>query len=336
MKILIYSPSFYPNVGGLETIICTLAHEFVNLGHQVKVVSQTPENQPKQFPFEIIRFPKLKQLIALTYWCDVYCQGCISLKGIYPLFISSKPLIATHHTWYRRNNGSISWQDYLKRLFTLFATNITVSQAIADDIPGKSVVIPNCYEDNNFYHIPEVKRDKELVFLGRLVSDKGVNLLLEVMANLKSIGLTLHLTIIGEGPEENNLRQQAKDLEIEDRVNFVGVKRGRELTELLNAHQIMVVPSLWNEPFGIVALEGIACGCVVVGSEGGGLKDAIGTCGTTFPNGDTSALTKILAELLTSPEKLDTYRTHTPEHLSRHKKTKVANAYLEVMKAAVQ
>ncbi|MFM9161187.1 MAG: glycosyltransferase, partial [Dolichospermum sp.] len=103
-------------------------------------------------------------------------------------------------------------------------------------------------------------------------------------------------------PEESKLIQQAKDLKINDQVTFAGVKLEHELTKLLNAHQIMVVPSLWNEPFGIVALEGIACGCVVVGSEGGGLKDAIGTCGVTFANGNVEQLTKILFDLLTHPE----------------------------------
>jgi glycosyltransferase involved in cell wall biosynthesis len=52
-------------------------------------------------------------------------------------------------------------------------------------------------------------------------------------------------------------------------VDFVGTKTDHELVKLLNTHQIMVVPSLWNEPFGLVALEGVACGCVLsVPSEG--------------------------------------------------------------------
>ena len=97
----------------------------------------------------------------------------------------------------------------------------------------------------------------------------------------------------------------------------------------------MVVPSLWDEPFGIVALEGIACGCVVVGSSGGGLKDAIGECGVTFPNGDVAALTEALANLLTNPEQLDSYRQKAQSHLARHQPTEVAKAYLKVFEEAV-
>lgn len=78
----------------------------------------------------------------------------------------------------------------------------------------------------------------------------------------------------------------------------------------------MVVPSLWDEPFKIVALEGIACGCVVVGSKGGGLKDAIGPCGLTFDNGDVAGLTAQLINLLANLDQLTAYRKKAKEHLS--------------------
>jgi len=80
------------------------------------------------------------------------------------------------------------------------------------------------------------------------------------------------LTIIGSGPEEYSLRKLADDIGITGQVSFLGVKRGEESARLLNQHEILVIPSRWEEPFGIVSLEGIACGCVVIGSEGGGLK----------------------------------------------------------------
>ena len=100
-------------------------------------------------------------------------------------------------------------------------------------------------------------------------------------------------------------------------------------------HQIMVVPSRWLEPFGIVALEGIACGCVVVGSAGGGLKDAIGPCGVTFPNGDIQTLTQKIADLLLNPYKLATYKAKAELHLLPHKRLAVAEAYLKVFEQAI-
>lgn len=336
MRILIYSPSFYPNIGGLETIISTLAHEFVVQGHEVKLVSQTPDKDSINFPFEVIRRPNNKQLLQLANWCEVYFQGCVSLKGLWPLFLVHRPLVITHQTWYRRNGGKESWQDHLKKLVTRFATNISISQAIAKELPTASTLIPNAYCEDIFYEMPEASRSRELVFLGRLVSDKGANLLLDALVQLKFAGLFPKLTIIGSGEEETRLRQQAIDNHLEQQVIFVGIQVGQDLSKLLNSHQILVVPSLWKEPFGIVALEGIACGCVVVGSDGGGLKDAIGACGVTFPIGDTQALTQVLRNLLQNPAQQVIYRNKAPEHLLRHQKTAIAKAYLEVIKTAVE
>jgi glycogen synthase len=338
VKILIYSPLFYPSIGGLETIISTLAHEFINRGHEVKLISQTLEETKdcKQFTFDIIRQPNNQELFQLVRWCDVYFHGCVSLKGLWPLLLTNPPLVITHQTWYRRVDGSNSWQDYLKKFVTRFATNIACSQSISAAMPGTSTIIPNSYREDIFREYPNISRNQDLVFLGRLVSDKGVSLLISALAQLKSRGLTPTLTIIGSGPEEIDLRQQARELGVFERVNFAGVKLDRELAELLNAHKIMVVPSLWEEPFGIVALEGIACGCVIVGSDGGGLKDAISNCGVTFPNGNIDLLANALCDLLLHPDRLEIHRQNAPPHLARHTSKAVADEYLKVLEAIVK
>jgi glycosyltransferase involved in cell wall biosynthesis len=184
--------------------------------------------------------------------------------------------------------------------------------------------------------MPDISRDRDLIFLGRLVSDKGVDLLVEALAGLQQRGLTPGLTIVGSGPEEAALRQQAESLQVSAQIQFLGVKQGQELARLLNAHKILVVPSRWQEPFGIVALEGIACGCVVVGSSGGGLKDAIGDCGLTFPNEDVSVLIDHLATLLTQPDRLTHHRSAAVAHLARHTRAAVATAYLKTFETALE
>ncbi len=93
--------------------------------------------------------------------------------------------------------------------------------------------------------------------------------------------------------------------------------------------------SRFDEPFGIVALEGIACGCVVVGSEGGGLPEAIGPCGRTFKNGDAQDLARVLAELLRHPEDDDTYLRHAEKHLVSHRTDHVAAAHLRIFTEVV-
>jgi glycosyltransferase involved in cell wall biosynthesis len=259
----------------------------------------------------------------------------MSLKGLWPLLMTRKPWVVAHNAWYERADASLGWQDYLKHFCAQFATGISVSEAVAAHVMTPSQVIPNTYREEVFRLIPEVPREKDLVFLGRLVSAKGVDLLLDSLAELKRRGITPGLTVIGEGPEEENLREQSQRLGLEAQIVFAGAKFDDELARMLNAHRILVVPSRWQEPFGIVALEGIACGCVVIGSEGGGLRDAIGRCGITFPNGDVAALTRALADALSRADSLDEYREHAESHLARYSTAKIAAKYLDVFARAI-
>lgn len=335
MKILIYSPAFFPSVGGLETLVSILAAEFGANGHEVRIVSQTANNQPDDFPFEVVRHPGPLKLLDLMRWCDVYFQANISLRGLWPLTVVNRPLVASHNNWYQRPDGRRGWQDSLKHYLSRRATGIAVSNAVAEHVGSATAIIPNAYRADVFRLMPEIRRDRELVFVGRLVSDKGADVLLDALDLLKTRGLTPQLTIVGDGPQISALRSQAFNLKLDGQVVFAGVKRDEELAAVLNAHRIMVVPSRWREPFGIVALEGIACGCVVVGSEGGGLKDAIGPCGVTVPNGDAEALAEAIAGLLTDNQKLVSFRTHAKTHLAAHHPSAVARAYLQVFEQAV-
>jgi glycogen synthase len=140
--------------------------------------------------------------------------------------------------------------------------------------------------------------------------------------------------LIGTGLEESSLRRQAAELHLQSQVEFLGARNGEQLVHLLSDCRIPVVPSLWPEPFGIVALEGIACGCVVVGSSLGGLPGAIGPCGVTFPNGDDAALAARLHELLSAPARLSALRAEAPRHLARYKADAIAEELLQVMMEA--
>jgi glycosyltransferase involved in cell wall biosynthesis len=220
-----------------------------------------------------------------------------------------------------------------KRLLLPLAHSISISRAVADSMPTKSVVIPNPYDTSLFYVREAIGRTGDLVAFGRLVSDKGFDYLVEALAMLAQDGLRPKLTIIGDGPEKEALQGQAKELGVAEQITFLGALTGPALAEELNRHRIAVVPSRWKEPFGLVALEAIACGCVAVGSREGGLSDAIGPCGVTFPNGDVPELARALSELLKNPGLLLKYREHAQEHLRRHQPSTVAGLYLKVFES---
>lgn len=329
MKILLGSHHFFPSTGGIETASNLLAREFVALGHEVRVITQTEGNGA--FPFPVIRQPGVLKLLRQVRWCAVFLQNNISLRTLWPLLFVRRPLFIAHQTWIANSDGSDGWRQRLKRFVLRHATSLAISRAIAEPLPTPSIQVGNPYDDEVFKDLPTGSRSRELIFVGRLVSDKGADLLLEAMSMLEA---KPQLTIAGDGPERARLEKQAFDLGLQARVDFIGSQTSEQLAKVLREHQILVVPSRWQEPFGIVALEGIACGCVVVGSAEGGLAEAIGPCGVTFPNGDARSLANILARLLSDPAECDALRRKAEPHLERFKPRQVAQAYLEAMEAA--
>jgi glycosyltransferase involved in cell wall biosynthesis len=335
MKILLSSYSFDPNIGGIESVSRIMATEFARLEHEVKVVTQTTMSGDSVFPFEVIRGPAPHQLIKLVRWADVYFQSHISLILGWPLLFVRKPWVVMHHTWLPRE-GSAALKSRLKRCLLRFAIVVPISRGIADDIPAAARVIGSPYDAAIFRHIPTVNRKNELVFVGRLVSDKGAHLILEALSLLRRRGCVYRLTIVGSGPDQDSLRGLVDDLGLADQVSFVGAKAGSDLAATLNEHRILVVPSVWEEPFGIVALEACACGCSVIGSDSGGLPDAIGPCGVTFPNGDVGALADRIGELSSQTDCVDSCQDARSRHLANHSPRSVAAAYLHIFESAVR
>lgn len=334
MRILLSSHLFYPSLGGLEEVSLILAEEFHRGGDEVRVVTQVTDPEHRALPFPVIRRPSISRLLGTVRWCEVLFHNNISLRTAWPLLGIRRPWVVAHHIWITRSHGRVSWQDRLKRSVLRFATNISASSAIAQALPVRSVVIGNPYRDDLFREVPGCSRDRDLVFVGRLVSDKGVDILIRALGRLKADGLRAQATIVGNGPEFESLKRLVTESHVTDQVQFAGVRQGEELVELLNRHRLLVVPSRWAEPFGLVALEGIACGCVIVGSDQGGLPEAIGPCGTTFANGDTAGLAARLGALLADPESLRPYRTSASKHLARHRRAAVAQQYLGVLQQA--
>ncbi len=337
MRILIYSPAFLPLVGGLEFNVATLAEAFAKRGHEVVVWTTTPasagETPLPPHLYRVVRQPSAYEALKLVRWCDVFEHANVSLHGVWPLLLVRRPWVVSHHSWYCRTGGRVAWQDRLKRWTLRFAAaSLAVSQSIADDLATPAEVIPNAYRDQLFRRIPGVDKDRDLVFVGRLVSDKGADLLLDALAKLAAIGKHFDLTVIGDGPERVPLERQARELGLSERVDFKGIQTGYELVEILNRHRVLVAPSRYNEPFGIVALEGIACGCVVIGTAGGGLPEAIGACGVVIPNQDVGALAGAIDRVLSDDELRNRLTDCSPAHLSSHTVAHVSERYLHVFR----
>jgi glycosyltransferase involved in cell wall biosynthesis len=336
MKILLSSHFFAPSVGGIEVVSEILAREFTKAGHEVKVVTQTKADDDARYPFAIDRQPGPRTLLRLVAECDVFFHNNISLRTAWPLLFRKRPWVVAHHTWTTRVDGTIGWRDRLKQRVVRSACNIAVSEALRARIAAPSVVIGNPYRDDLFHFDPHAVRDHDLIFVGRLVCDKGADLLLHALAKLRARGLTPRLTIVGEGPEADPLRALCRELGLEAQVTFAGRQMGSELVALLNRHRVIVVPSRWQEPFGLVALEGIACGCVALVANCGGLPDAVGPAGLVFRHEDPEDAATRMEELLDPRADLSRFRKVASAHLAAHSARAVAAKYLDVMEEAMR
>ena len=336
MKILFSSYLFDPSVGGIETVSKIFVNRFAAAGNDVHVITQSRGEQIDGASYELTRRPSIGEVFRLLRWCDLFFQNNISLRSLIPALLLRKPTLIVHQTWLQNVQGGIGWQNRLKQTLLRFVTNVAISKAVADRLSAHSFVIGNPYDDAIFHSLPNVERNKAIVFVGRLVSDKGVDLLLRAVELLKQDGLSPDVKIVGSGPEEDNLRRLTTELGLDREVTFAGQQSGTALAETLNQYCILAVPSRWAEPFGVVALEGIACGCVVVGSQSGGLKEAIGPCGLTFENGNVAALAAQLKRLLEDNQFREKLRQGAAEHLTRFHSDAIVAAYLRVMRKVVE
>lgn len=297
MRIIISSHCFFPSIGGIESITGILAQKWTQMGHHITILTQTP-GMPIWNDIDVVRCPKPKAVRELVSNADLYIQNNISLRTILPVFDKIRNVSVLHQTYL----GPSGLKDvpflWMKYIVSVFCRNLAISSAVAKRIPHCREVTGNPYDENIFFVEPSIKKEKDLLFVGRLTESKGVDVLLQAMSILsKQMQVKVPgLSIVGDGPAKKNLRGLSSRLGLGNKVAFLGPMQGRDLANVMNAHKILVVPSSWAEPFGIVALEGAACGCYVIGSNQGGLPDAIGPCGITFPNGDAQALAVAISE----------------------------------------
>lgn len=148
-----------------------------------------------------------------------------------------------------------------------------------------------------------------LFFMGRLVFEKGVHVLLEALPAVARVHPKVRLVVAGDGPLRRQLEARAADLGVADRVTFFGFAGDDDRDRFLRAAQVAVFPSLY-EPFGIVALEAMAAGVPVVVGRTGGFAEIVadGKTGLSTEPGDPEALAKAIVGLLSDAEGADELR----------------------------
>lgn len=140
------------------------------------------------------------------------------------------------------------------------------------------------------------------LFVGRLVSTKGIQILLQAVRRLRDTVASFRVNLVGDGPERAALEETARGLGITDHVFFSGSLSDRAFRDAWAASTVLVVPSVGGEVFGLVVAEAMLHSRPAIVPAGGALAEVAGPAGLTFPAGDVAGLADCMRRFLDQPE----------------------------------
>jgi glycogen synthase len=168
--------------------------------------------------------------------------------------------------------------------------------------------------------------ERLVLLVGRLVYEKGFHLALDALAPVIRRHRDVRFVVAGTGTAEAELKRQARRLRLTRHGSFLGWVGDDMLHALYRVADMCIVPSIY-EPFGLVALEAMASGCLCVVADTGGLREVVpgdGTVGLRFPSRDSAALGAILEQVVTDDAAREQLVADAREHVLRFDWTEVA------------
>ena len=225
--------------------------------------------------------------------------------------VGAKSLFFSWQNIKRNYPPPFSWGErwiYRSVDYALAGTDDAAAVLRAKGYTGPLATIPQFGTDEQLFQpAPSCsQRPFTIGFFGRIVPEKGVDVLLRAAAQLSG---EWRLRLVGGGTAENDLRSLAGELAIGERVEFIGQLPSADLPAQYHAIDLLVLPSLtrsnWKEQFGRVLVEAMASGVPVIGSDSGAIPTVIGDAGPIVPEGDVSGLTLAIQQVMDQPRLRD-------------------------------
>lgn len=241
------------------------------------------------------------------------------LRAASPLVAAARlagcKVVVNDHVTLTRATGSRAYEALKQArdavLNPLVELRVAVSKVVADSVadvehvdPSRIAVVENGIDVDRFVRADGAGIKAELgaegrpllVCVARLSREKGVE---TAIAALPLVGRDAVLAMVGEGPDAARCRALAEELGVGDRVRFLGVRD--DVDRLLAACDVVLVPSHWEEAFGLAVVEGMAAGKPVVVSQSGAMPGLVGDAGLVVPKKDPAALAGAVTRLLDDP-----------------------------------
>lgn len=308
LKIAQICPRYSPDIGGVETHVKEISERLVRAGHDVEVITTDPSGKLEKRDtingVKILRFRSFAPGNAYYFAPQIYFYlkkhnfdviHAHSYHALPALFAAlgkrGRRFVFTPH--YHRS-GHTAFRNLLHKPYRLFGkvifsrsdSVICVSEyekrLVEADfrVEGKTVKIPNGVNLKEFEHLRnsqkgkgvEKKRGKEktLLYVGRLEEYKGVQYIIQSLPELKDF----RLRVVGKGPYEEELRNMAKSMEVEERVEWLKDLSRKELLECYADADIFLMLSS-HEAYGITVAEALAAGIPCVVAKGSALEEFV-------------------------------------------------------------
>lgn len=335
-KVLLVTPYFSPEGGGLENYAFQIARRLVAQGVEVSAYCHT-RLQPEITQLSGVSVHRLKPdlIVSNTPIRFSLAQDLIkAVKAERPDVIhahtpvpysvdmaaiasreTSVPLVVTYHSSTLFKDQALfdllvklylPWQRKTLKQAKRIATVTGNTDKELSLWHNKSVVIPPGVDLETFTYQPYPQAEASLLMiapLSKAYPSKGVDVMLQSMMDVVSRFPNARLDILGEGELTAVYQDQIRTLGLEKSVNLLGKKTYDQMPELFQTHNIVVVPSIKSEGTPTVILEAFACGRPVVGTRIGGIPELVtpGQTGQIVEPRDTIGLANAICALLEQP-----------------------------------
>lgn len=336
-KIALVSPYDHAFHGGVADHINSLAGQFREWGHTVKIVAPCksaeavedddfiPMGRAVPIPsggsiarvsFSVWLKPRIKQMLERESFDVVHIHepfaGLISKDMLSLINPAESTAIGTFHTYEGTRLYKIGAKHLAMPYFRMLQGRIAVSRPayefISRHFPGDYNIIPNGIQVDDFANAEPFKHLKSdgmvnLLFLGRLEKRKGLKYLLGAFSKLKWDWPNLRLLVAGSGKPDADSLRIISERNLQD-VVFLGRVSDEDKFRYYKTADIYCAPATGKESFGIVLLEAMAAGAPIVASAIEGYSSVIthGREGFLTPPKDEDALADAIATLLMDPQ----------------------------------
>ena len=338
MKILIISPTQY-GIGGIAQHVQGLKKFLEKNSHHVEIISSEntftiPIKGLKNPSFMISSFFKTKfkknqdivhahNIPAALAMKNSSGKKILSLHGIFSQQIDQLHGATTGKISKKYENDALKWAD---------AITVVSKEAFDyyDTLGYKVFQVPNAIDVKSLLQNEDRRYEKQIIFAGRLSSEKGIDILIKIGKKLSS---DTQLIILGTGPEEQKINELTKT---QKNIHYLGYQSKENTISLIRGSDILIQPSL-KEGISSTILESMACNTVVIASNVGGNTELIenNINGILIDSKEIDSFVEQITTLLNNVELRKSLENQALNTVKKYDWSHVGNLYLKIYESVL-